>query len=154
MSTEPAREGRPATLSLLVRRTVAAPPDAVFRAWTEVESLKRWWGPPGITCTAAEVDLRVGGRYRLANENPDGAVLWITGMFEAIERPRRLVYSWAHEPVEESTDYTRVTVRFDAVEAGTDVTLVRELLPSEDSRITHRDGWNGCLSGLEALFAS
>ena len=90
MSTKPARDRAPATLSLLVQRTVAAPPESVFRAWTEVEPLKRWWGPAGITCTDAEVDLRVGGRYRLANKDEDGAVLWITGLFEAIERPHRL----------------------------------------------------------------
>ncbi|MGI9658388.1 MAG: SRPBCC family protein [Gaiellaceae bacterium] len=152
MNAGVAHDGSRATLSLLVGRFVAASPDLVFNAWTQPDLLERWWGPKEISCSEAQVDLRVGGRYRLANRDPEGAVLWITGIFEAVERPHRLVYTWAHEPVDESTEYTRVTVRFEAADGGTEVTLVHELLPSQESKATHAAGWHGCLDGLATLF--
>jgi uncharacterized protein YndB with AHSA1/START domain len=80
-------------LTLVVRRTIGASPERVFDAWTKPERLRLWWGPRDVTCTAAEVDLRVGGRYRIANQFPDGRVVWISGQFECIEPPRLLVYS-------------------------------------------------------------
>jgi uncharacterized protein YndB with AHSA1/START domain len=43
------------------------------------------WGPEGVSCIAAEVDLRVGGRYRIANKFPDGRVFWIVGELQIIE---------------------------------------------------------------------
>jgi uncharacterized protein YndB with AHSA1/START domain len=62
-------------LSLIVRRTIAATPARLFDAWTTPELLTQWWGPANVTCPAAEVDLRVGGQYRIANQMPDGSVL-------------------------------------------------------------------------------
>ncbi|MCA9690976.1 MAG: SRPBCC domain-containing protein [Myxococcales bacterium] len=143
------REGD-ASVHLVVRRTIAAAPERVFAAWTRPEHLTRWWGPPGVTCPTAEVDLRVGGRYRIANRLPDGALLWITGTYELIDAPRRLVYSWAHEPVDEGTAYSRVTVRFEPRERGTEVIVIHERLADAASRERHRLGWRGCLDGLAA----
>jgi uncharacterized protein YndB with AHSA1/START domain len=48
-----------------VVRTIDAPPAEVFRAWTDPEQIRRWWGPGEFTCPEAEVDLRPGGSYRL-----------------------------------------------------------------------------------------
>jgi uncharacterized protein YndB with AHSA1/START domain len=54
-----------------------------------------WWGPSAaVSCASAEIDLRVGGRYRIANRFPDGRLLWIVGEFEVVEPPSRLVFSW------------------------------------------------------------
>ena len=59
--------------SLRVERTYDASPEEVFDAWTNPEVLRRWWAvhPEGTT-PIAEVDLRVGGRYRLSMESPEG----------------------------------------------------------------------------------
>src|SRR5215471_14892646 len=69
------------TLSLVVRRTIRASAERLFALWTSREHLERWWGPPGVVCTSAEIDLRVGGRYRIANRLPDGRTLSIVGEF-------------------------------------------------------------------------
>ena len=53
---------------------IAAPREEVFRAWTEPEQLKQWWGPGGYTTQYAEVDLRAGGRYLLVMQPPRRAV--------------------------------------------------------------------------------
>ena len=137
------------SLSLVVRRLITAPQDAVFAAWTEPAHLLKWWGPRGVTLAAAEIDLRVGGRYRLANKYEDGSVLWITGVFEVIDRPRRITYTWAHEPADDSTtESTRVTVRFVHRDQGTEVIVVHQRIRSARSRRSHRAGWVECLDGL------
>jgi len=131
---------------LRIRRVIAARTERVFAAWTEPELLRQWWGPAGVRCIAAEVDLRAGGAYRIGNELPDGSVLWISGEFEVVESPRRLVYSWrvGDEPT------SRVTVSFTAIgETSTEVMIHRELIHSDAVRDDHERGWLGCLDGLE-----
>jgi hypothetical protein len=54
--------------TLVVRRRIHATPEKLFAAWTQPEHLVRWWGPQGVACPAAEIDLRVGGAYRIATD--------------------------------------------------------------------------------------
>jgi uncharacterized protein YndB with AHSA1/START domain len=56
--------------------------ERIFDAWTQPEHLRAWWGPRPVTCSGAEVDLRVGGRYRIANALPDGNTVIIEGEFQ------------------------------------------------------------------------
>jgi uncharacterized protein YndB with AHSA1/START domain len=142
-------------LVLVVRRTIKAPVTRVFDAWTQPEQLRRWWGPRPVTCSEAEVDLRVGGVYRIGNVLPDGSVLWISGEFEIVEPPYRIVYTWRVEgKAPASSERSRVTVRFEPHESGTEVVVVHERIDTEETRDDHEKGWNGCLENLEALLAS
>jgi uncharacterized protein YndB with AHSA1/START domain len=132
---------------LVVRRTIRAPREKVFAAWTEARHLIAWWGPtPDVTCPSAEVDLRVGGRYRIANRFPDGRLLWIAGEFEVIEPPVRLVFSWQLES--HATGTERVTVDFEARGASTEVIVTHERIADAATRAGHEQGWMGCLDGL------
>jgi uncharacterized protein YndB with AHSA1/START domain len=88
----------PEMIALEVRRTIHAPAQQVFEAWTQPVHLKTWWGPRPVTCTYAEIDLRVGGSYRIANQFPDGSVVWILGKFEVVDAPHKLVYTWRTNP--------------------------------------------------------
>lgn len=132
-------------IALVVRRTIRASAARLFDAWTQPEQLRAWWGPRPVTCTSAEVDLRVGGRYRIDNALPDGTTLTIAGEFHVVEVPRKLVYSWRIGEREAS----RVTVRFEPRGELTDVVIVHEQIPSELIRDSHEGGWGGCLDGLE-----
>lgn len=133
-------------VSLTVRRTIRASSERLFDAWTRPEQLKQWWGPASVECVDAEVDLRVGGRYRIANQFPDGKVLWIAGEFESIERPKRLVYTWRLESVEGPPE--RVTVTFEEHGPETEVVVTHERIATETARDRHEQGWFGCLDGL------
>lgn len=133
------------SVTLVMRQTVKAPPAEVFSAWTETERLQLWWGPEGVACIGAEMELRVGGVYRIGNRFPDGKVIWLAGRFEVIERPRRLVYTWGVEP---AVPAERVTVSFEAREGGTEVIVTHERIPDLATRDMHRMGWEGCLKGL------
>lgn len=137
------------SVALVVRRTIRAPAQRVFDAWTKPEHLLKWWGPRPVRCSAAEVDLRVGGHYRIANQFPDGKVLWISGEFEVVKPPDKLVYSWRVESGAPSTE--RVTVRFEPRDGATEVIVVHERIASAAVRATHEQGWLGCFDGLEAF---
>lgn len=134
------------SLSLVIRRLIEAPAETLFDAWTDPMQLKDWWGPAGVICTGAEVDLRAGGRYRIANLMPDGKTIWILGEFETIERPRRLVYSWRVDPGSAAAE--RVDIRFVPRGANTEVIVVHERIASAALRGRHESGWNGCLDKL------
>lgn len=141
----------PAALRLEVRRTINASSARLFDAWTDPTQLRAWWGPADVTCPEAEVDLRVGGRYRIANRFPDGRVVWIAGTFEEVARPHRLVYTWTLEQGADDPDapVERVTVRFERHGAATDVIVAHERIPSGAMRDSHERGWLGCLDGLD-----
>jgi uncharacterized protein YndB with AHSA1/START domain len=128
-----------------------ASPERVFEAWTRPEFLRQWWGPANVTCPEAEVDLRVGGRYRIANQFPDGKVLWIEGEFEVVQPPNKLIYSWL---IGENPSHERVTVTFEPREAGaTEVVIVHERITDAAARDRHEHGWLGCLDGLGELLS-
>jgi uncharacterized protein YndB with AHSA1/START domain len=133
-------------ITLVVQKTIAATPERLFAAWTEPDALRQWWGPDGVTCIDPQVDLRVGGRYRIGNRLRDGSILWIVGEFEAVEPPNQLVYTWRLEGGPESTE--RVTVRFEQRGAGTEVIVTHALIVTGTLRDQHRLGWQGCLAGL------
>lgn len=135
-----------ATITLEVRRTIYAPAEQVFAAWTQAAHLKKWWGPRPVTCIDAEIDLRVGGRYRIANQFPDGKLLWIFGQFEVVDAPSKLVYTWCVDPQSQVSE--RVTVRFDARGEATEVIVTHERIPNTATRDRHQQGWEGCLDGL------
>ncbi len=134
---ESPRTAESATITLVVRRTINATAEQLFEAWTQPAHLKRWWGPRPVTCVDAEIDLRVGGGYRIANQFPDGRILWIFGEFEVIDPP--------HE---------RVTVRFEPRGSATEVIVEHERIPNATTRDRHQQGWDGCLDGLANYLSS
>jgi uncharacterized protein YndB with AHSA1/START domain len=135
-----------ATVRLVVRRTIHATPEQLFEAWTESGHLKKWWGPRPVTCLDAEIDLRVGGVYRIANQFPDGRVLLIFGEFEVVDPPRKLVYTWRIDPQSQASE--RVAVAFEPQGDATEVIVVHERIPDLATRDRHQLGWEGCLDRL------
>jgi uncharacterized protein YndB with AHSA1/START domain len=148
MTTEPPADSAATKLAatLVVRRRINATQQTLFEAWTQPTLLMRWWGPQGVVCPAAEIDLRVGGSYRIANQFPDGTVVWIAGIFEVVEPPRGLTYTWQLNPPNGPVE--RVTVRFEAHGAATEVVVTHEKISDEAARAGHERGWIGCLDGL------
>jgi uncharacterized protein YndB with AHSA1/START domain len=134
------------SVTLVVRKTIRAGAERLFEAWTQPHQLKKWWGPVDVKCIEAQVDLRVGGQFRIGNQLPSGNILWITGEFESIERPHKLIYTWYVEG--DSKRPERVTVHFEPVDGATEVMVVHALIPDEPTRARHEQGWLGCLAGL------
>ncbi len=77
---------------LVISRTFEAPRDAVWRAWTDAESLRDWFGPRGYTMLTTRVDLRPGGVFHYGMRSPQGQEMWGKWVFEEVAPPERLVY--------------------------------------------------------------
>ena len=132
-------------LMLSVSQWVKGSPAQCFEAWTNSQSLLAWWGPTGIRCVHAQVDARVGGRYRIGNAMPDGTILWIEGEYLLVEKPHKLVFTWTTSA---DSAVEQVSVCFEACDGGTEVIVTHERIPSGQKREQHELGWKGCLSGL------
>lgn len=133
---------------LEIRRVLAAPRERVFAAWTRAEELRKWFAPGPLTTAVAESDLRVGGRYRVTMRGPDGIEHTVGGVYQVIEPPQRLVYSWRWEDKPSAGEST-VTVEFNERGGGTEVVLRHDGLPNEKEVADHTHGWNGCFEKLE-----
>ena len=141
------RERQHATVTLRLRRTFAAPPERVFRAWTTPAEMKQWKAPGDMTTPLAEVDLRPGGKYRIHMRAPDGAEHHLAGVYRVVEPPRKLVYTWRWENEPDAPE-TLVTVEFVARGGATDLVLTHELFPTDAARQKHEAGWSGCFVKL------
>ena len=138
-------------VTLEIRRTFAAPRQRVFDAWTRAEELQKWFAPGPLTAAVAESDLRVGGRYRITMRAPDGAEHTVSGVYQVVEPPARLVYSWRWEGKPSAGEST-VTVEFYERGRSTEVVLRHDGLPNQKEIAEHRQGWNGCLEKLAGLY--
>lgn len=75
-----------------ISRVVDAPRERVWQAWTEVERVKKWWGPKGFTVTTCKLDLRPGGIGHYCLRAPDGGEMWGKFVYREIVKPERLVW--------------------------------------------------------------
>jgi uncharacterized protein YndB with AHSA1/START domain len=137
----------------MLTRVINADQETVYRAWTDPEQLKRWSAPEGLDVAHVETDPRVGGRYHIRMVNAEGVAHNATGVYQEVEFPNRLVYTWSWQEEEHDVGETRVTVEFKERGGSTEVVLTHELLPNDDSKLAHEQGWASCLNRLEALHA-
>jgi uncharacterized protein YndB with AHSA1/START domain len=80
-------------IELVITRTFDAPRELVFKAFTEPEHLKHWWGPKGYTMNVAKLDLRPGGVFHYSQRSPEGQEMWGKFVFREIVEPEKLVYT-------------------------------------------------------------
>jgi uncharacterized protein YndB with AHSA1/START domain len=151
------------TRQLVIERTLKASPERVFDAFTDPDQLKKWWWPNGFTCPAAEVDLRVGGAYRLAMEWPGSFPAeaqfshHMGGEYYEIDRPHRLVMSGRAVNDEQGELFaTLIEVTFEARDGGTALTMRQsyfEPMPPPEAMAGAEQGWSEQLDKLERLLA-
>lgn len=139
--------------SLKLSRIIKASPDRVFSAWTDPEQIKRWSAPEGMSIPEAEVDLTVGGTYRIRMESPEGNVHTAYGTYREIVPFERLVYTWDWEEENSHLGGTLITVEFTDLGESTEVVITHDLFPTEEVRDAHETGWTSCLNRLVSLFA-
>ena len=146
----------PTTASVTVARVIRADADTLFRAWLDPQVLATWWSQrgEGWSFAGADVDARVGGRYRLGMNAPDGRTHVASGVYQAIDPPRRLVFTWDWEDPSTRVGETLVTVEFHPTEGATKVVVTHERF-ADPARIgRHRQGWDDLLELLEHSITS
>ncbi len=140
-----------ATEVLEFTRRFAAPVDAVFVAFLDPDAIREGWAHEGWITPEAEMDVRVGGRYRFGmREESGGPLMYVHGEYRTIEPPSRLVFTYVWEGggagerwrAERLIDVeTLVTLRFAAHEAGTELTIRHEGFSTAEGCAAHRLGW-------------
>jgi uncharacterized protein YndB with AHSA1/START domain len=100
------------------------------------------WFWPARFATKAEIDLRVGGRYRI--DGP-GAGMAVSGDYVHIERPAKLTFTWRWDG---DPDETLVTVELIPTDTGTELVITHERFTGESDRDNHSQGWADCLDRL------
>ena len=138
----------PRPSSLVIKRTFYAPRELVWKAWSDPEQAKNWWGPNGFTLPFVEMDQRPGGKWRAQMRGPDGKDYWQHGVYREIVPPEKTVYTfiWDSNPEEEML----VTVLFAARGDKTDMTFKQEGFKSQEDKAGHEDGWNQTFDRLAA----
>ena len=140
---------------LLLNRAYPVAPEKVWRAWTDPEALKRWWGPGGRDngVSVAELDVRVGGRFRIVFGGKQGNDHEVTGIYVVVQpcrnsRAGKLSFTWTWPrttPERESV----VTIVFKAAGKGTELEFKHEQLHDESVRDGHKRGWTESLAKLD-----
>lgn len=142
---------RKSELELVVTRTVNGPARLVFEAWTKADLFKRWWVPKsfGLTLLSCEMDVRVGGQYRLAFPH-EGSTMEFFGTYLEVTPHSRLV--WTND--EGDSGQTITTVTFEEKEGKT-LVVVHDLYPSSEAVETgSTNALPEALDQLDELLAS
>jgi uncharacterized protein YndB with AHSA1/START domain len=139
--------------SLTITRRFRARPEKVWAAWTQPETLIGWFcttkAKPGSM--RAELDVRVGGRYRVSFDMESGEYSEVGGVYREVVPNERLVFSWAWHSTAERESLVTVTLKPDG--GGTLLTLHHEQLFDQAARDSHEQGWTGMFDNLERHLA-
>jgi len=100
----------PTDTQILITREFAVPRHLVFRAWTTPELVRRWWHADRGEVTAAEIDLRVGGRWRFAMVTPSGFEVAFSGEYREIVPDERLVWTETYERMPDAETVQTMTL--------------------------------------------
>lgn len=143
-----------AELTLHLERVLPAPRPLVFRMHAEPDRLAQWWGPKGFTAPSIELDLRVGGGYRITMQPPDGHGFVLSGEFRDVEPPTRLAYTFRWEPPDPDDRETVVAFALRDLGESTALTVDQGTFVTEERRALHEQGWTESLDRLQELITS
>ncbi len=134
----------------------------MYRACTEGEYLRRWWGPRRLEVSECDIDLRVGGTWRIVHRAPDGTEFAFHGEFLELDPPYRRVWTFVYEgsPEHEAVE----TLVLEEAEGGTMVTSTtrHDSIEARDMAYRQRHGGgdrrllrparrvDGCAAGARA----
>ena len=132
---------------LVVTRTFNGPARIVFEAWTKPELMKLWWAPKsmGVPLLSCEMDVRVGGGYRLEFGHDAATSMAFFGKYIEVTPPSRLV--WTND---ESEDAAVTTVTFEEKDGQT-LLVLHELYPSKEALEANRGMEDGLPEQFEQL---
>jgi uncharacterized protein YndB with AHSA1/START domain len=122
-------------------RVLPAPRARVFEAFTDPSELRKWWGPSGFTSPDIEIDLRVGGNYRIAMQPPDGELFYLTGEFTRVDPPSHLAYTFRWEDPDPDDVETTVTLSFRDLGDSTEVDFAQGVFATKGRHALHEQGW-------------
>ncbi|SHN30055.1 SRPBCC family protein [Gracilibacillus kekensis] len=150
-----------------ITHTFSAPRELVFKAFTESEHLKNWWGPEGWTFEISKSDFRPGGVFHYSQKPADGPKMWVRFVYSEIIAPEKIIYTSAFSdeegnivraPFDENWPLeTLTTMEFMEDEEITTLTVTlvpvspteKERKVFEESKEMTKDGFKGTFNQLE-----
>lgn len=143
---------------LLIERIFNAPRQLVWDVWTTPEHIANWYGPQGFTAKVETMDFRPGGEWAYAITGPKDMSYRVTGTFEEIVPPEKVVTHDAYPAAPGVMKILVSTVLFDDLGDQCKLTM-RILFPTEEDRSNYEQsgavwGWNSSFDRVEALLAN
>jgi uncharacterized protein YndB with AHSA1/START domain len=135
---------------LIITRVFNVARSLLFRMWTDAEHTVHWMAPPGLTIMFNEADVRPGGTWRVGMRGPDGAELWVGGVYREVVPPERLAFTHAWDGAGgKPGPETLVTVTFADRNGRAEMTFRQSGFDSVESRDGHAGGWGQCFDLLD-----
>ena len=131
--------------TLRIQRLLPATPQEVFDAWIDPESLRQWFCPGTVSLPSVELDVRVGGHFRIVMRDETKDLLH-SGIYREITPPQRLVFTWRSSGTYDQE--TLVTIELHPRGNKTELVLTHERLPDASSAGKHEDGWQDVIGKL------
>jgi len=135
---------------IVVRKTLPATREEVFAAWTDPDSIRHWMCPGDVVSTEAQLDVRVGGSYRIlmkaGSQDYDHS-----GVYQAVEPPSKLVFTWTTKGTDDQT--TLVTVEIFERGEQSELVLTHERLLKPEQAQRYEGGWGQIADKLAVYLA-
>lgn len=143
--------GQSEELTLAITREFPADRAVVFQSFVDPSQLAKWFGPTGFTIPSVEFSPRVGERYRIEMQPPEGEPFYLIGELCELDPPRRLAFTFVWEQPNPDDVETQVGLSFRDLGESTEVDFAQGLFKTEERRALHRDGWSDSFDKLERL---
>jgi len=138
--------------SLTIERVFNASRQAVYEAWTQKEALTQWFAPAKEMSTIMhEMELKVGGQYRVEMLEPDGTSHMTHGEYVVLNPFEQIAFTWLWEGDDMEVN-SLVTIDLTEVDGATRMVLTHDRLESQHSVDLHNEGWTGCIAQLDTFF--
>ncbi len=148
---------------ILINRVLNLPVELAWRAWTDPEIFKKWWGPKDFKCPYSSIDLKPGGKYLHCMRSSLGERFWSTGHYNEIVPYKKLVFTDSFSdnkgniiPADDLNLPGKwpmmllISLSFEGMGDTTRMILRHEGIPSELSEECTR-GWNQSFDKMEAI---
>ncbi len=152
---------------MTITRVFDAPRNLVWKAWTDPQYAKQWWGPHGFTTPVYQSDFRVGGKFLICMKSPDGQEFWNAGEYHEIVPPEKIVssmyfadkdgnkvepehYGIEHEAIEGARD---TTLFEDLGDGRTKLTFIGNEAAEDAANSGQLEGWNQILEKFANVLA-
>ncbi len=152
---------------LYITRIFDAPLEKVWKAWSDPEIVKKWWGPKDFTAPVVKIDFRVGGSYLYCMRSPEGEDIYSTGVYQDILPMQRIVstdsFADAEGNVVPASNYgmsgdwpleLKMMVTFQEEDGKTRLTLQHAGFPDNENKSMAEAGWNESLDELAEYLES
>jgi uncharacterized protein YndB with AHSA1/START domain len=136
-----------------VSKIISAPVERVYKAWTDPNQIKMWFGCDNVKESEITQDLRVGGKYSYVTKAADGTTTTLEGEYKEVVPNKKLVYTWTNNSVEFPAKDTIVTIEFVASGNETEVRIKHSNFALAKSAEGHNAGWGRALENLASFVA-